>query len=395
MVEHASEQATAAELIAAHDRALREFAEALGLLHIDCGAPPRSDLTKGAKAAGRCTLPASSLTEVFQGRRLPKLDFTVELIRQLRPGEPELLDEWRERWRIVKRAEQKAAPARRALRAGEEAPGVPVPAARPEAAAGNGEASADDKTGPEPFPGKRRNGAQAQGEGEGEGESREQGEDRDRGPSHGQAAKRGPSRKAIASVVAAAAEFVRARAEQGADPREVMAEMGALLYQWLAEGLDPQKSAASLTDMPTVALRPGGPRTAMPTSLVEASGYAAVRFTPAAPAPMPVPVPAPVATVFAADERPWTAEEQQSGCPVCRTPPATVAGSWACDGCGSCCVRGTDGQVFLDVPRGRRPSEVNAYICLVCELLVHPIKMRTADCPRCGANLVPGALGRR
>ncbi|MFJ2767288.1 hypothetical protein [Streptomyces sp. NPDC087300] len=110
------EQPDAAELIAAHERALSGFAEALVLLHIDCDAPPRSALTKGAKAAGRCPLPASSLTEVFQGRRLPKLDFTVELVRQLRPGDADLLDEWRERWRSVKRAEQKAAPARRALK---------------------------------------------------------------------------------------------------------------------------------------------------------------------------------------------------------------------------------------------------------------------------------------
>ncbi|MEV5982179.1 hypothetical protein [Streptomyces sp. NPDC052114] len=110
------ERPDTAELIAAHDRALSGFADALVLLHIDCGAPPRSALTKGARAAGRCSLPASSLTEVFQGRRLPKLDFTIELVRQLRPGDTDLLDEWRDRWRSVKRAEQRAAPARRALK---------------------------------------------------------------------------------------------------------------------------------------------------------------------------------------------------------------------------------------------------------------------------------------
>ncbi|WP_141753721.1 MULTISPECIES: hypothetical protein [Streptomyces] len=122
------EQPDAAELVAAHERALSGFAEALGLLHIDCGAPPRSALTKGARAAGRCSLPASSLTEVFQGRRLPKLDFTIELVRQLRPGDPDLLDEWRDRWRDVKRAEHRAASARRALKARPQggAPAVPT-----------------------------------------------------------------------------------------------------------------------------------------------------------------------------------------------------------------------------------------------------------------------------
>ncbi|MEU8959533.1 hypothetical protein AB0C93_35195 [Streptomyces sp. NPDC048518] len=358
---HTTEPPRAAELIAAHDRALRDFAEALVLLHIDCGAPPRSDLTKGAKAAGRCPLPASSLTEVFQGRRLPKLDFTIELVRQLGGDRPELLDAWRKRWRHVKVAEQRAAPARRTLRALRTlrtrtgAPAADVPAADEPAAAPS---LAPSLAPPQ--------------------DSRGSGEE-------------APSRKAIASVLANTMVFVTEQAQERADPAVVMAQVGAVLYQWLEERLGISKGITLLPDMPSVALEPGGRRTAMPRSLVDGSGYAVLQFTPAEPVTAPVTV---QMTVPATDERPWTPEESQSGCPVCRTLPTAFAESWACDGCGSLCVRSSDGDVLLDAPRGRRPSDVNAYICPVCALLVHPIKMRSADCPRCGTNLVPGALGR-
>lgn len=95
---------TGEELLLARQRVLDEFATALVTLHIDCGAPPHAALAKQAEKDDRCRLPKSTLSEVFNGKKLPSIDFTVELIRQLRPDETGLLDEWRERWSQAKYA---------------------------------------------------------------------------------------------------------------------------------------------------------------------------------------------------------------------------------------------------------------------------------------------------
>ncbi|MFE4777851.1 hypothetical protein, partial [Streptomyces sp. NPDC056713] len=97
-----------AKAITEHEQHLAGFADALHQLHIQCGAPSRSTISKRASEAGRCPLPASSLSEVFAGKRLPKWEFLVELLRLLRPNDQQLLEEWHSRWTLAKQAERRA-----------------------------------------------------------------------------------------------------------------------------------------------------------------------------------------------------------------------------------------------------------------------------------------------
>ncbi|WP_406730129.1 hypothetical protein [Streptomyces sp. NBC_01794] len=103
------------ELLMARDQVLEEFSTALEILHISCGAPPKLTLKKRAEKAGRCPLPTSTLSEVFNGKKLPSFDFTIELIRQLRPDDAELQKEWRARWSKAKRTTVRAAKAEKRL----------------------------------------------------------------------------------------------------------------------------------------------------------------------------------------------------------------------------------------------------------------------------------------
>ncbi|MYY80871.1 MULTISPECIES: zinc ribbon domain-containing protein [unclassified Streptomyces] len=103
------------ELLLIRDQVLSEFASALELLHIACGAPPKLALKKQADKDGRCPLPTSTLSEVFNGKKLPSLDFTMELIRQLRPDDAGLQQEWRERWSKAKYTTTQAAKAQKRL----------------------------------------------------------------------------------------------------------------------------------------------------------------------------------------------------------------------------------------------------------------------------------------
>ncbi|MFG2507022.1 hypothetical protein ACGFOW_16145 [Streptomyces rubiginosohelvolus] len=98
----------AAEMITEFERQLAAFAEALHQLHIESGAPPHSTISRRARDAGRYSLPASSLSEVFAGKRLPKRDFLTELVRQLSPDDRQLPDEWHRRWTQAKQAERRA-----------------------------------------------------------------------------------------------------------------------------------------------------------------------------------------------------------------------------------------------------------------------------------------------
>lgn len=92
----------------AYRRALADFAEALVELHVDCGAPPLRQVEAGARAAGRVSLSVSAISEAMNGKRLPSLDFTAELVRQLTSNEVSILKQWNERWRNVKRLQRKA-----------------------------------------------------------------------------------------------------------------------------------------------------------------------------------------------------------------------------------------------------------------------------------------------
>ncbi len=65
------------ELLPAWDQVLEEFATALVRLHIACGTPPRSALAKQVDKGDRCRLPASTLSEVFNGKKISGIDFTM------------------------------------------------------------------------------------------------------------------------------------------------------------------------------------------------------------------------------------------------------------------------------------------------------------------------------
>ncbi|MGW1365021.1 hypothetical protein ACWCQP_47495 [Streptomyces chartreusis] len=59
---------------------------------------------------------------MFNGKRLPNYDFTMELIRQLRPADADLQEEWRQRWMKAKYTATRAAKAQKRLeREAEEA----------------------------------------------------------------------------------------------------------------------------------------------------------------------------------------------------------------------------------------------------------------------------------
>ncbi|MFF9120507.1 hypothetical protein ACF09Y_33900 [Streptomyces massasporeus] len=103
------------ELLLARDQVLEEFATALVRLHIACGAPPRSALAKQADKDGRCRLSTSTLSEVFNGKKIPGIDFTMELPRQLRPGDTALQDGWRTRWSEAMYTVKRAAKAQKRL----------------------------------------------------------------------------------------------------------------------------------------------------------------------------------------------------------------------------------------------------------------------------------------
>ncbi|MFI1436493.1 adenylate kinase family protein [Streptomyces lydicus] len=92
----------------AYGRALADFADALVDLHVNAGAPTLRQVEERARADGRCLLSVSAISEALNGKRLPSLDFTAELVRQLTSNNGELLKEWIEQWRSVKRLQRKA-----------------------------------------------------------------------------------------------------------------------------------------------------------------------------------------------------------------------------------------------------------------------------------------------
>lgn len=83
-------------------RELTAFAEALHVLHVDQGTPAYRAISEAARTAGRVPLSSSAISEAFSGKRLPSLDFTLELVRQLAGPDQEVREQWRERWKQVK-----------------------------------------------------------------------------------------------------------------------------------------------------------------------------------------------------------------------------------------------------------------------------------------------------
>ncbi|QKW53606.1 adenylate kinase family protein [Streptomyces buecherae] len=91
-----------------YEVALANFAAALYELRIDAGAPAYKEIEKAARQQGRVSLSASAISEALQGKRLPSIDFTLELVRQLAGGDPRATDSWRERWKEVRLLQRSA-----------------------------------------------------------------------------------------------------------------------------------------------------------------------------------------------------------------------------------------------------------------------------------------------
>ncbi|MEV8064478.1 nucleoside monophosphate kinase [Streptomyces antimycoticus] len=89
-------------------RELAAFVDALHVLHVENGSPSYRAIAAAAGTAGRVPLSSSAISEAFNGKRLPSLDFTLELIRQLAGSDQGLREQWRERWKRVKLHQRQA-----------------------------------------------------------------------------------------------------------------------------------------------------------------------------------------------------------------------------------------------------------------------------------------------
>lgn len=84
---------------AAYKSALADFAADLKRLHVSHGEPSLGELVKRAAEAGE-DLSLAGISEIFTGKRFPKLPYTIRLIHAL-TDEPEVVSHWRERWEKV------------------------------------------------------------------------------------------------------------------------------------------------------------------------------------------------------------------------------------------------------------------------------------------------------
>ncbi|MHB0911678.1 hypothetical protein ACYCCF_30935 [Streptomyces argenteolus] len=114
------------EAIKAFEAALTAFAEELTLLHIASGSPSYSTI---ASASVRSRLTKSGLAEMLTGKRLPSQEGLLEFVRVVttpsgldKPtaakfrADPNMVQEWRDRWQHVKVLQRQAQRARKRLR---------------------------------------------------------------------------------------------------------------------------------------------------------------------------------------------------------------------------------------------------------------------------------------
>ncbi|WP_246042407.1 nucleoside monophosphate kinase [Streptomyces globosus] len=123
-----------------YERALGEFAAALVDLRINHGAPTYKQLSKAAQTAGRTSLSSSAISEAMNGVRLPSMEFTLELVRQIAGHDPQVREAWRERWTRVRRLQRRgtayrARPERTSPNQGEGQQGFESPPDGPRSAA--------------------------------------------------------------------------------------------------------------------------------------------------------------------------------------------------------------------------------------------------------------------
>ncbi|AQS65593.1 hypothetical protein [Streptomyces pactum] len=114
------------EVINAFEAALTAFAEELTLLHIASGSPSYATI---ASASVRSRLTKSGLTEMLTGKRLPSQEALLEFVRVVttpsgldKPtaakfrADPDMVQEWRDRWQHVKVLQRQAQRAKKRLR---------------------------------------------------------------------------------------------------------------------------------------------------------------------------------------------------------------------------------------------------------------------------------------
>ncbi|MEV0604699.1 nucleoside monophosphate kinase [Streptomyces sp. NPDC050315] len=104
------------EAIQVYEQELVAFADALRELHVSRGARPYREVEAAARTAGRVTLSTSAVSEALAGKRLPSLDFTLELVRQIAGDDRELREQWQGRWRNVKIHQRRASTFRKTTR---------------------------------------------------------------------------------------------------------------------------------------------------------------------------------------------------------------------------------------------------------------------------------------
>ncbi|MGW6842273.1 nucleoside monophosphate kinase [Streptomyces sp. NPDC054958] len=87
--------------------ALAGFAAALVDLRISHGAPTYKQISEAARRGGRTSLSSSAISEAMNGVRLPSMEFTLELVRQIAGHDPQIREAWRERWTRVRRLQRR------------------------------------------------------------------------------------------------------------------------------------------------------------------------------------------------------------------------------------------------------------------------------------------------
>ncbi|MEU3550567.1 nucleoside monophosphate kinase [Streptomyces longwoodensis] len=122
MADQTEDQRGAAD---AYARELAAFADALHVLHVDRGSPSYWEIAAAAGAAGRVSLSSSAISEAISGKRLPSLNFTLELVRQLAGADQGVREQWRERWKRVKLHQRQASAYRKQSGARNKIPGGP------------------------------------------------------------------------------------------------------------------------------------------------------------------------------------------------------------------------------------------------------------------------------
>ncbi|WP_328774835.1 nucleoside monophosphate kinase [Streptomyces goshikiensis] len=110
----------------AYSRALAVFADDLHELYVESGVRSYAAVEAGARSAGRVSLSTSSISEALHGKRLPSLDFTLELVRQLAGDQSGVREAWRQRWKQMRLLQRRVKTEANTANAAGDQPGLPL-----------------------------------------------------------------------------------------------------------------------------------------------------------------------------------------------------------------------------------------------------------------------------